>query len=91
MGKQPKPGTIFAVTDGDYIGSNLVFIKNSTNSNIQTYNFLNLPEMVNISIKRSDFETGLSEKILDIIEIIPEQILDTCIKQYEQNEKNINN
>jgi len=78
------PGMLFAVTRGTYFGANLVCIDSSESK----INFLNVNDMTNMSISREDALTGLETNVLELLESIPDDIMDICIKQYE---KNINN
>lgn len=78
---RPKIGNIYAVTQGDYVGSNLVLIEKSK----ENFHFLNLPEMRNMEI---DFETvkqGIEHGILELLETLPDDIMEVCKKQHEKN------
>lgn len=78
------PGMLFAVTQGVYFGANIVCIK----ANESQINFLNVNDMTNMDISRVDVLTGLENDIIELLEPLPDDIMDICNKQYE---KNINN
>lgn len=78
------PGNIYAVTRGTYYGSNYVVIELSNNH----VDCLNLPTMENISIPIDDIHQGIDMSIIELIEVLPDDIMEICTKQYE---KNINN
>lgn len=74
-------GKIYAVTKGTLLGSNLVIIE-TDEDNIHT---LNLPDMVNVSVTREEFTTGIDNDILELLESLPDDIINVCIKQHEKN------
>lgn len=79
-----QPGMLFAVTQGIHFGANIVCIK----TNESQINFLNVNDMTNMDIPRSDVLTGIESGVIELLESIPDDIMDICNKQYE---KNINN
>lgn len=79
-----SPGQVYAVLKGTMIGSNLVIIGEIDSK----FTCLNLPEMDSIEVPKKDMLDGIEHKILELLETIPDDIMDTCIKQHE---KNINN
>lgn len=76
-----KPGQLYAVTTGSYLGSNIVCI----NKTAGRYNFLNLPDMENMSIAEEDIKYAIDNKIIELLELLPDDIIDICNKQYEKN------
>lgn len=76
-----EPGQIYAVTAGTYIGSNLVIIER----NDKIAKILNLPDMKNMSILITDIETGINENILELLETLPDDIINVCKIQHEKN------
>lgn len=76
-----SPGELYAVTKGSYFGSNLVYIKKTED----IYEFLNLPDMENVSIPEKDVDLAQQNQILELLEMLPDDIIDICIKQYEKN------
>ena len=79
-----QPGQLYAVTTGTYKGSNMVVIDND----MESVNFLDLPDMVPRNISYIDVKEGIANQILELLETLPQDIMNICIKQYE---KNINN
>ena len=76
-----QPGQIYAVTTGTYIGCNMVIIQeDSHNAEI-----LNLPDMKNMSIPVNELVNGINENILELLETLPEDIMNVCKKQHEKN------
>ena len=76
-----RPGQLYAVTKGTYFGSNLVCIKKVDDR----YEFLELNDMKNISIEYNDIQSGIENNVLELLELIPADIMDVCTKQYEKN------
>jgi hypothetical protein len=79
-----QPGQLYAVTTGTYKGSNLVVINNDT----EFVNFLDLPDMVPRQISYIDVTKGIGNEILELLETLPQDIMDICTKQYEKNISN---
>lgn len=77
-------GQLYAVTQGVYKGSNLVII-NKTKEN---YECLDLPDMINRQISTIDIETGIDNNIIELLETLPSDIINICLKQYEKNTNN---
>lgn len=80
----PIPGELYTVTQGTYIGSNYVCIYTTKDQ----CSFLELNEMKNVHLSTDDVQIGITNKILELLENIPVDIMDVCKAQYE---KNINN
>lgn len=79
-----QPGQLYAVTTGTYKGSNLVVINNDT----EFVNFLDLPDMVTRQIPYNDVTNGVGNEILELLETLPQYIMNICTKQYEKNTSN---
>jgi len=79
-----QPGQLYAVTTGTYKGSNLVVI----NNDMEFVNFLDLPEMIPRQIPYNDVTDGVGNKILELLETLPQDIMNICTKQYEKNISN---
>jgi hypothetical protein len=77
----PKIGNIYAVTQGDYVGSNLVLIDKIKDH----YHFLNLPEMNNMEIDHDTVKQGVDHGILELLEPLPDDIMNVCKIQHEKN------
>jgi hypothetical protein len=51
-------------------------------------NFLDLPDMVPRNIPYLDVQEGIKTQILELLETLPQDIMNTCVKQYEKNISN---
>lgn len=80
----PRKGYIYAVTSGKYLGELLVYIERVDN----TVSFLTLPDMKNRNIPASNFEFGVKESIVDVVEKLPKNVYNVCKKQYKKNLEN---
>jgi hypothetical protein len=83
IGKQIKPGDIYAVHTGTYAGEMLIFIKKLG----VDYCFLSIPNMLNRVIPKVIFEYGRNNNILKYVERVPGYVLKTSTAQYTKNEK----
>lgn len=79
-----QPGQLYAVTAGTYKGSNIVVIDND----MKRVNFLDLPDMIPREIPYNDVMDGIGHEILELLETLPQDIMDICTKQYEKNISN---
>jgi hypothetical protein len=77
----PKRGYIYAVTKGTYLGELLVYCKTMNES----HGFLSMPKMINRVIPVEKFQFGLDNGIVDVVERLPRNIYDTCLRQYNKN------
>ena len=75
------PGQIYAVTTGTYIGCNMVIIR----KNDQNVDILNLPDMKNMSVPINEIINGMNNNILELLETLPDDIMNVCKKQHEKN------
>ena len=64
--KEQKPGTVYAVTGGKYLGEFFVFIEKVKGS----YMFLSLPSMERRSVPYEKFQIGIEQKIMDKIDAL---------------------
>ena len=81
--KEQKPGTVYAVTGGKYLGEFFVFIEKVKGS----YMFLSLPSMERRSVPYEKFQIGIDQKIMDKIEDLPADVYSVCEAQYRKNNK----
>jgi phosphomevalonate kinase len=77
----PKKRYVYAITGGVYLGELFVFMKQTDSE----YSFLSLPDMKIRSVPFEKFDFGLKEKIIDIVQKLPKNVYDTCLKQYNKN------
>ena len=68
--KNIKRGSSYAVLRGDYYGEIFVFFKRKQD----ILYFVSLPKMKIREVDFEKFEIGLKEKIIDFIDIIPEEV-----------------
>jgi len=83
--KEPEIRYSYAIKHGFYAGEILIFIKKQLNS----YEFLSIPKMLNRSIPCDKFKYGWSNGIIDFVEIIPKDIYKVITQQFENNGKRI--
>jgi len=79
--QHPRKKYIYAVTAGFYLGELLVYMETVDTA----YKFLSLPTMVVREIPIDKFKTGLADKIVDIVEKIPNHVYKICKLQYDKN------
>ena len=79
--KHPKPRYIYAVTGGKFLGELLVYAKSDEND----YYFLALPEMTSRVIPKEKFEFGIKENIVEVVQKIPKDVYNVCLKQHAKN------
>jgi len=72
---------IFAVREGTYKGNFIVCV----NVSDEKYDFLMLPHNESISMSRDDFDTGIKNKIVDVIEKLPHNVFEICCAQYNES------
>jgi hypothetical protein len=77
----PKQPFIYAVTAGKYLGELLVYVETEKTD----YAFLTLPNMDIRHIPIEKFESGLKDKIVEVVEKLPSFVHKTCIQQYNKN------
>jgi hypothetical protein len=81
----PKPRSIYAINSGKYIGEFFVYM-GLTEDKLE-YNFLSLPKLIKRSVPVKSFKVGLKQKVLVLIESLPEDIFKECRQQFEQTLK----
>jgi len=86
MADSPKEREIYACHHGDYAGQVFTFI----NKGEQSYNFIRMPDMVNISVPHADFYNGVDKEILQLIETVPGDVYKVIQSQYNKNENTDN-
>ena len=83
--KRFKPGNVYAVTTGKYLGEFLVYIETKGNDIC----FLSLPKMINKKISKEDVQFAMSQDIIEYQESLPGHVKSVCLEQYQKNEKAI--
>ena len=83
--KKFKPGDLFAISTGTYLGEFFVYIKSCRDEKC----FLSLPKMINRQIGNKNIDHAIEKNILEYQEHLPNDVKHVCVQQYEQNEKTI--
>ena len=83
----PKPRSIYAVTSGQYVGEFLVYMGLSEDK--LEYFFLSLPKLIKRSVPVKSFKLGLKQRVLTLIESLPEDVYSVCKQQFEQKHKKV--
>ena len=76
--KRPKKRHVYAVTKGDYLGEFLVYMGKGKSS----YNFLSLPDFRIRKVPINDFDSGVQQGVLDMVERLPRSVYIECQEQY---------
>lgn len=81
-------GRCYAITQGKYKGNFFVYMQHDSD----TFNFLSLPDMDCVEIPADVFKQGIQSKIVDHIEVLPDNIYNLCKAQYNEarTKNNIN-
>ena len=79
--KHPRQPFIYAVTAGKFLGELLVYAEKKN----KNYIFLTLPNMEVREIPTDKFDTGIRDKIVDVVEKLPTYVYSTCMQQYKKN------
>lgn len=53
--------------------------------NDQNVDILNLPDMKNMSVPVNEIINGMNNNILELLETLPDDIMNVCKKQHEKN------
>jgi hypothetical protein len=80
--KQPLPRGVYAFTKhrrGDFI----LFIKEDS----EVLEFMQLPDRYQICLTKKEFSEGLTTKLLDFVEQIPEEVFEVAAANIEKYEK----
>lgn len=80
--KEPKERGVYAFTKhrrGDF----LLFIKNNSDA----YEFMHLPDRYQIFLTPEEFNEGVTTKLLDFVEQIPEDVFEVAAANVETFQK----
>ncbi len=80
--KQPLPRSVYAFTKhrrGDFI----LFIKEDS----EVLEFMQLPDRYQICLTKKEFHEGITTKLLDFVEQIPEEVFEVAAANIEKFEK----
>lgn len=76
---------LYAVTQGVYVGQFFVFINDNPIND--SYQILSLPDCLVIEISEKDIKEGISKKILEPVETLPEEVRQVCVAEYNHRKK----
>ena len=82
---QFKPGDVFAVSTGTYLGEFFDFMEQK--NSIQY--FLSLPKMINRQIETKNIQHAIDNGILEFQENLPADVKQVCVEQYNKNNDKI--
>ena len=88
MIKKIRQGDMYACHHGQYAGQMFCFICRDKKE--QTYNFLRMPDMITTKISQKDFDNGIKNEIIKLVEKVPKYVFKVIEAQYKKNE-NTNN
>ena len=88
MIKKIRQGDMYACHHGQFAGQMFCFICRDKKE--QTYNFLRMPDMITTKISQKDFDNGLKNEIIKLVEKVPKYVFKVIEAQYKKNE-NTNN
>ena len=88
MIKKIKQGDMYACHHGQFAGQMFCFICRDKKE--QTYNFLRMPDMITTKISQKDFDNGVKNEIIKLVEKVPKYVFKVIEAQYKKNE-NTNN
>ena len=88
MIKKIREGDMYACHHGQFAGQMFCFICRDKKE--QTYNFLRMPDMITTKISQKDFDDGLKNEIIKLVEKVPKYVFKVIEAQYKKNE-NTNN
>ena len=81
-GNEPEQGDAYAVTGGAYLGEFFVCIEKVKGE----YKFLSLPSMEMRTVPNDKLKLGVKDKVLDLVEPLPKDVLKVCLAQYRKSE-----
>jgi hypothetical protein len=88
MIKKIRQGDMYACHHGQFAGQMFCFICRDKKE--QTYNFLRMPDMITTKISQKDFDDGIKNEIIKLVEKVPKYVFKVIEAQYKKNE-NTNN
>ena len=83
--QHPKKKYIYAVTTGKYVGELLVYMKTEDTM----HSFLSIPAMSIRDIPAENFNTGIQNNIVEVVEKLPSKVFNVCKLQYAKNNCNL--
>ena len=80
--KSLNNGETYAVRTGLYAGEMLIFVEEDEKGN---YCFLGVPTMANRFFPASAFNHALANKIIELVEVVPDYVFEVSKAQYDKN------
>ena len=81
---KPIQRALYACTAGDHVGKFFVFVNEIPDGG--QFKALTFPEMTLLYIREEDVREGIEKKILDLVQILPKDVYETCLKEHEYRE-----
>ncbi len=81
-----EQGAAYGVSAGRYVGEFFILMEQDS----KTITFLSLPDMKIREITVAQFKTGVDNKIIEFQEVLPDDIKQVCIEQYDTAKKSNN-
>ena len=78
--RDPHKRAIYAINQGTSRGNFFVYM----NHDDQEYRFLSLPHNEPINVPVDQFESGLSQGIVELLERLPHNVHEICVAQYNE-------
>ena len=85
----PKSRYIYVVLEGRLKGEWLVKVKEEKEELI----FFSLPDKHIRTIKKADFNWGIANKVLELVDVLPKNVYNVCVAEYnyKKTDANLNN
>ena len=74
----PKKRRLYVVLEGKYKGEWLLLIK----SNEKEDTYFSLPDKYIRTIPKTEFAWGLSKKVVEVVDVLPESVYNVCLAEY---------
>ena len=74
----PESRRIYTVLEGQYKGEWLLKVKQDKDNVV----FFSLPDKNIRTVPLKDFDWGIQNKVLDPVDVLPEQVYNVCIAEY---------
>ena len=75
-----ESGDVYAVTGGTFLGEFFVYVEKIG----KDYIFLSLPDMEIRTVPYDKCKDGLENKLMDLVEVLPEDVYEVCLAQYRK-------
>lgn len=87
--KKPKSRAIYAINTGLFKGEFFVYVDIIKDPDL--YCFLSVPKNICRWVPKKSFDVGLKQKIISLVEVLPKNVYQSCLTQYNSTlEKPLN-